>query len=92
MERYKTVTLTYGAAFAIEEGSAFLMYALVRLLSPSVVLETGVANGHSSALILNALAENGCGELHSVDVSDNVGNLVVDKRRWCLHLLNPNNS
>jgi Methyltransferase domain len=88
MERYKMVALTYGAAFAIEEGSAFLMYALVRLLRPSVVLETGVANGHSSALMLNALAENGCGELHSVDVSDNVGNLVVDKRRWHLHLLN----
>ena len=88
MERYKAVALAYGAAFAIDEGSAFLLYALVRLSRPSVVLETGVANGHSSALILNALAENGCGELHSVDVSDNVGGLVVDERRWHLHLLN----
>lgn len=59
LERYKTIDLTYAAAFAIEEGSAFLMYALVRILRPSVVFETGVANGHSSALILNALAENG---------------------------------
>jgi hypothetical protein len=88
MERYESVALTYSAAFAIEEGSAFLVYALVRILRPSVVLETGVANGHSSELILNALAENGYGELHSIDVSDNVGELVSDKRRWHLHLLN----
>ena len=87
LERYKTVDLTYAAAFAIEEGSAFLMYALVRILRPSVVLETGVANGHSSAFILNALAENGRGELHSVDVRHNVGNLVVDRQQWHLHLL-----
>jgi len=87
MQRYKAVTLAYDAAFAIEEGSAFVMYALVRLLRPSIVLETGVANGHSSALILNALGENGCGELHSVDVSDDVGDLIVDRRNWHLHLL-----
>lgn len=87
ISRYRTVALTYDAAFAIEEGSAFLMYALVRLLRPSVVLETGVANGHSSALILNALRKNGCGELHSIDVSNDVGDLIVDKRRWRLHIL-----
>lgn len=85
--RYRSVMLTYDAAFAIEEGSAFLIYALVRLLRPSVVLETGVANGHSTALILNALGENGSGELHSIDVSNDVGNLVADKRQWHLHLL-----
>ena len=87
MERYKTVDLTHPAAFAIDEGSSFLLYSLVRLLRPTVVLETGVANGHSSALILNALRENGCGDLHSVDVSDNVGGLVMDKRQWHLHIL-----
>ena len=87
MTTYRTVTLTYDAAFAIEEGSAFLMYAMVRFLRPSVVLETGVANGHSSVLILNALRENGCGELHSIDVSNDVGGLVVDKRQWHLHVL-----
>jgi predicted O-methyltransferase YrrM len=91
LETYKTVKLTYAAAFAIEEGSAFLIYALVRILRPSIVFETGVANGHSSTLILNALAKNGRGELHSVDVSDNVGNLVVDRRQWHLHLLDSSN-
>lgn len=91
LERYSAVTLAYDAAFAIEEGSAFLVYALVRLLRPSVVLETGVANGHSSALILDALRENGCGELHSIDVSNDVGNLVFDKRKWQLHLLDLSN-
>jgi predicted O-methyltransferase YrrM len=91
MERYKTVELPYAAAFAVEESSAFLMYALVRLLRPTIVLETGVANGHSSTLILNALTENGDGELHSIDLSDNVGKLIVDGRRWHLHLLDSSN-
>jgi hypothetical protein len=91
MQRYRTVALGYDAAFAIEEGSAFVMYALVRLLRPSIILETGVANGHSSALILNALGENASGELHSVDVSENVGSLVVDRSRWHLHLVDSSN-
>lgn len=29
--------------------------------------------------------------MHSVDVSDNVGDLVVDKRQWHLHLLDSSN-
>ncbi len=51
-------------------GAAFLeaCYAVVRLTRPKVVLETGVAHGYSTAAILCALAENGAGELHSVDL------------------------
>jgi predicted O-methyltransferase YrrM len=54
------------------------------------VLETGVANGHSSLLILNALDRNaGPGELHSVDVSPKVGELIdsSERARWNLNLL-----
>ncbi|AHY47604.1 Methyltransferase domain [Rubrobacter radiotolerans] len=43
-------------------------YLLCRLLRPSVVVETGVAYGVSSAFLLAALAENGRGELHSIDL------------------------
>ncbi len=43
-------------------------YLSCRLLEPSVVVETGVAYGVSSAFILRALGENGRGVLHSVDL------------------------
>ena len=43
-------------------------YLVCRLIEPSVVVETGVAYGVSSAFILRALEENGRGTLHSVDL------------------------
>ncbi|MGQ0549365.1 MAG: class I SAM-dependent methyltransferase [Armatimonadota bacterium] len=51
-------------------GAAFLeaCYAVVRLLKPTVVLETGVAHGYSTAAILQALEDNERGTLCSVDL------------------------
>lgn len=43
-------------------------YLICRFLKPSVVLETGVAYGVTSAFVLQALAVNGKGELWSVDL------------------------
>lgn len=56
-----------------------LVYSLIRSLKPSVVLETGVANGFSSAYILEALNRNNHGHLFSID-SPNVvtGNQYSD--------------
>lgn len=44
------------------------LFALVRATRPGVVIETGVASGVSSAYILRALAANGTGRLHSIDL------------------------
>jgi predicted O-methyltransferase YrrM len=44
------------------------LYVVVRALKPRVVVETGVASGLSSAHILRALAANGAGTLHSIDL------------------------
>lgn len=44
------------------------LYVLVRAARPKVVVETGVLYGGSSAHILAALAANGSGELHSIDL------------------------
>ncbi|MGI9040082.1 MAG: class I SAM-dependent methyltransferase [Gemmatimonadales bacterium] len=44
------------------------MYLLVRAARPRVVVDTGVLYGGSSAHILAALAQNGAGELHSIDI------------------------
>jgi predicted O-methyltransferase YrrM len=44
------------------------LYLLVRAARPRVVVETGVLYGASSAHILAALARNGGGELHSLEI------------------------
>ena len=46
----------------------FEAYALVRLLRPEHVVETGVSSGVSSAHFLLALSKNGTGTLHSIDL------------------------
>jgi hypothetical protein len=44
------------------------LYLLVRAVRPRVVIETGVLYGASSGHILAALARNGEGELHSIEL------------------------
>jgi predicted O-methyltransferase YrrM len=79
--RYNKTMTVYPRCYAIEHGSAFLLYALVRSFKPSVVLETGVANGHSSFYILRALDANEHGQLHSIDCSAEVGSLISDQEK-----------
>jgi predicted O-methyltransferase YrrM len=81
--------LPYPREWAVEDGSAFLLYATVRLQRPAVVLELGVANGHSSLLIIAALMKNGSGFLHSIDIGDDVGKLLnsAERQFWKLHVL-----
>ncbi|MDR7523569.1 MAG: class I SAM-dependent methyltransferase [Armatimonadota bacterium] len=78
-------------------GPGFLeaCYAIVRLARPAVVLETGVAHGYSTAVILQALEDNGAGRLYSVDLPRFRPGLVpytgaaVPERlrdRWELHI------
>jgi hypothetical protein len=49
------------------------LYAVYRHLRPAVAVETGVANGFSTAFALLALERNGEGRLHSVDLPREVG-------------------
>jgi predicted O-methyltransferase YrrM len=49
------------------------LYAIYRHLRPAVAVETGVANGFSTAFALLALERNGEGRLHSVDLPREVG-------------------
>lgn len=69
-------------------------YAVVRAVKPAMVVETGVAHGVSSAYFLAALAENGAGHLHSIDLPPHdtgaeaaVGAFVPEhlRARWTLH-------
>jgi hypothetical protein len=76
---------------------AGVLYAIIRSLSPEVVLETGVASGVSSAYILLALEENRKGKLFSIDLpsqrwplpeGEQPGWLIPKelKHRWTLRL------
>ncbi|MFZ0891792.1 MAG: class I SAM-dependent methyltransferase [Thermoplasmata archaeon] len=56
-----------GRAFYAQFRAPFELYALVRLLKPDHVVETGVSSGVSSAHFLTALRRNGHGTLHSID-------------------------
>ncbi len=49
------------------------LYVLCRLLRPEIVVETGVADGFSSAFILNALTVNNKGKLYSIDLPNQLG-------------------
>jgi hypothetical protein len=79
----------YPESYVVGDETSFLLYSLVRCLRPRTVLETGVADGRSSFIVLQALANNRAGVLYSVDVSSDVGVLVSDDSgdRWHLKLL-----
>lgn len=73
---------------------ARLCYVACRALRPRQVVETGVCYGVTTAFLLQALQENGVGELHSIDLPplgrsarDFVGILVPAglRARWNLY-------
>lgn len=62
-----------GKAFnhgGMQSPHAELLWALVRDRKPSLVVETGVCNGLSTAVILEAMHRNGSGRLVSVDLPE----------------------
>lgn len=89
VRRYQAAMLPRAETYALETASSLVLYNLVRHLAPEVVVETGVANGHSTYVILRALEANGSGVLHSTDISADVGQLVDQglRSRWQLHVL-----
>ena len=50
------------------------LYAVLRTLKPRAAVETGVANGFSTAFALLALERNGEGHLYSIDFPREIGN------------------
>jgi hypothetical protein len=52
----------------IEIDAPLELHALARLIRPTQVVEVGVSSGVSSAYLLNALAKNRRGTLHSIDL------------------------
>jgi predicted O-methyltransferase YrrM len=75
--------------YVVEEGTAYLLYMLVRHMSPSLVLEVGVADGRSTQVILSALDANDKGRLVSVDINSAVGSAAGGHPRWQLVIRSP---
>lgn len=88
-ERYEVVRPAFPSRWAVGNQSALALYLVVRLTRPDVVVETGVASGHSSYLLLSALQANGHGRLVSFDVIPGAGALVPSslRERWQLTIL-----
>lgn len=66
----------------------YTVYVITRAIAPSVVVETGVAHGVSSAYILSALRTANKGKLISIELTDQleIGHLIPHelKTRWSL--------
>jgi predicted O-methyltransferase YrrM len=71
-----------------EELGSFL-YAFVMETKPKCVVETGVANGLTTNLIMAALDTYG-GELHSFDINPECQSVYNGRGKWNFHLLSRN--
>lgn len=66
----------------IKTHQALNMYALIRQQRPNTLVETGVCNGFSSAIILAALKRNGIGHLYSIDYPEFADDRHYDETFW----------
>ncbi len=66
------------------DGSRFqkALHDMIRALRPTIMVETGVSTGGSTAFILKAMDANGFGTLHSVDPN---ADYPIKHPRWRLH-------
>jgi predicted O-methyltransferase YrrM len=72
--------------FDCEIGLASFLYAYVITYRPKVIVETGVANGITTNVILKAIEQVG-GTLHSLDVDPRTQNVYRGPGDWRFHLL-----
>lgn len=89
------ISASIPVGFDASQELANICYTMVRLIKPSIVVETGVGRGMTSLFILSALEKNDKGRLYSIELpkarsykewSKDVGILVTDslKDRWTL--------
>ncbi|MCA9394504.1 MAG: class I SAM-dependent methyltransferase [Candidatus Omnitrophica bacterium] len=70
---YKTVNGKKARTGCINDREAIVMYAFIREIQPRLLVETGVCNGFSTTIILQAIRENGVGFLYSIDLPEVMG-------------------
>lgn len=93
MQNYKSYIERHGpdSLYSIHSGMNIkkltFLYNTIKKLKPEICVETGVANGFSTAVILLALAENKKGKLYSIDICYKPTGVIIPeklKRRWAL--------
>jgi predicted O-methyltransferase YrrM len=72
-----------------ESNLCVLLYVLILLNKFKVVVETGVANGVTTRVVMRAL-ERTNGTLHSFDILESSRNVYKGKGNWKFHKLEPN--
>ena len=79
----------FGEIYDLGAGLGFVLFELIETERPPKVIETGIAAGASSNLILNRLKVIESGTLTSVDITSKVGELVEDQLRshWNIRVL-----
>jgi predicted O-methyltransferase YrrM len=80
--------------FDLGDSMGLLVYCYVRLMNPQRVIETGVAAGVSTSIVLEALRRNeNDGELVSIDITEKVGEVIPNhlKENWSLEVLSKRN-
>ena len=68
-------------------GRRLAWYALVRLLQPQVVVETGIDKGLGSCVLAAALLRNGSGHLYAIDTAAVAGWMVSGPYARCVTVL-----
>lgn len=83
----------FGPEFDLGPEGATLLYFLIRWRLPRRVVETGVARGVSTRVMLNALDRAGSGSLTSFDVDGDAGGLVIEPPpNWSFRILDEGKS
>jgi hypothetical protein len=80
--------------FDLGDSMGLLIFCYVRLIRPRLIIETGVAAGVSTSILLEALRRNGNdGGLVSIDITEKVGEVIPAdlKVNWKLEVLNKRN-
>ena len=60
-------------------------YALVRVLKPMVIVETGTEKGLGSVVLAEALLKNGRGQLFTIDMEPTAGLLIGDRYKGVMN-------
>lgn len=81
--------VNYRNNFDCEIGLATFLYSYILTVRPTCVIETGVANGITTNVMMRALEITG-GTLHSFDIDEKTANVYVGKGNWKFHLLTGN--
>ncbi len=79
----------FGNNFDCEIGLASFLFAYIIHNKPSVIVETGVANGITTNVIMMALEKTG-GSLYSFDVDPRTENVYSGQGNWHFRLLKGN--